>query len=264
MTTDRVYTKSHPAAPAGFFPTEAAGLQWLADAGGAPVVDVISVDEHRLVLRRLEHGRPDSESAHRFGRQLASTHRAGAQRFGALPPGAAGYWFGPLDQPIELAELESETFGEFYAEARLRPLRQMSLNAAAIGPDLAAEVDLLCEALREGHWDTYPDGSRVRPARVHGDLWAGNLLWTPEGGTLIDPAAHGGHPETDVAMLYLFGAPHLEEIIAGYARVAGLAQGWQERIALHQVFPLLVHALLFGGGYAQAARSAVQSALRGS
>jgi fructosamine-3-kinase len=88
-----------------------------------------------------------------------------------------------------------------------------------------------------------------RPARLHGDLWSGNVMWTAEGATLIDPAAHGGHRETDLALLALFGAPHLEEVRRGYEEVRPLDDGWRQRVDLHQLHCLLVHALVFGGGY---------------
>ncbi len=87
------------------------------------------------------------------------------------------------------------------------------------------------------------------PARLHGDLWAGNIIWTREGPVLIDPAAHGGHAETDLAMLLLFTAPHIARIIAAYDEAAPLADGWQERVGLHQLFPVMVHAVVFGGDY---------------
>src|SRR5699024_5737497 len=246
------HVKTHAGAPAGFFPTEAAGLNWLAEAGGAQVVQVIDVDEHHLVLQRLDADRPDAEAARRFGRGLATTHSAGAPAFGSLPPGAPGYWFGPLSDPIELPTEESNSFGAFYAEDRLRPLVRMCTETGAIGGQLAEDVERLCTRLNEGEWDTYPDGSAVQPARIHGDLWSGNLMWTTSGAVLIEPAACGGHPEADLAMLALFGAPHLEEIFSAYGEATTLPEGWRERIGLHQVFPLLVHALLFGGGYAAA------------
>jgi fructosamine-3-kinase len=78
---------------------------------------------------------------------------------------------------------------------------------------------------------------------------------------VIDPAAHGGHRETDLAMLALFGCPHLDRVLAAYQEVTPLADGWTERVALHQLFPLLVHTELFGGGYAGQAVAAARTAL---
>ena len=66
---------------------------------------------------------------------------------------------------------------------------------------------------------------------------------------VIDPAAHGGHREVDLAMLHLFGLPHLPRVMQAYDEAHPLADGWEDRLALHQLFPLLVHACMFGGGY---------------
>ncbi len=96
---------------------------------------------------------------------------------------------------------------------------------------------------------------------VHGDLWSGNVMWQPDGAVLIDPAAHGGHPESDLAMLHLFGTPQLPRIVAGYESVRPLPSDWRSRIALHQVLPLLVHAAMFGAGYGAQAADAARTAL---
>src|SRR5690606_19836796 len=92
-------------------------------------------------------------------------------------------------------------------------------------------------------------GEPEPPARIHGDLWSGNLLWSGGRVVLIDPAAHGGHRETDLAMLALFGAPYLDRILGAYQEEWPLADGWRERVPLHQLHPLLVHVVLFGGVY---------------
>jgi fructosamine-3-kinase len=102
------------------------------------------------------------------------------------------------------------------------------------------------------------------PARLHGDLWSGNVLWSGDGAWLVDPAAHGGHRETDLAMLALFGCPHLSIVLAAYDEAYPLADGWRRRVALHQLFPLLVHTVLFGGGYAEQTIAAARAALRGT
>ena len=86
-------------------------------------------------------------------------------------------------------------------------------------------------------------------------------MWTSDGVVLIDPAAHGGHRETDLAMLALFGCPFLDAVIDGYQQQRPLRAGWRQRICLHQLYPLLAHVVLLGGGYAALAGAAVRSAL---
>lgn len=87
------------------------------------------------------------------------------------------------------------------------------------------------------------------------------MIWTGEGAVLIDPAAHGGHRETDLAMLALFGFPFLEEALAGYQTVRRLRDGWRDRVDLHQLYPLLAHVVLFGGGYAGQVEAAARRVL---
>ena len=87
------------------------------------------------------------------------------------------------------------------------------------------------------------------------------MLWSRGRGWLIDPAAHGGHRETDLAMLALFGAPDLDRILAGYNDTVPLAAGWRSRIPLQQLHPLLVHACLFGASYREEVRTAARAAL---
>jgi fructosamine-3-kinase len=141
---------------------------------------------------------------------------------------------------------------EWYAEHRVLPYLRAAVDQGALREP--AVVEAVCERIGELAGPAEP------PARLHGDLWNGNVLWS--GGDrvwLIDPAAHGGHRETDLAMLQLFGCPHLERVVGAYHEVDPLADGWRERIALHQLFPLLVHTVLFGGGYGAQAVAAARS-----
>jgi fructosamine-3-kinase len=246
--------KQEPAAPAGFFEAEAAGLRWLAeatDAGGARVVAVIDVAPGRIELERVGKARPSAQAARAFGAALARTHDAGAEAFGAPPAGWSGPGFiGKRPQPYA----HEASWGAFYARDRVLPFLGIAQQAGSVTDAEARDIREACARIAGGAFD---DGEP--PARIHGDLWNGNLLWDESGGVLIDPAAHGGRRETDLAMLELFGAPYLDEIVAGYERVHPLRPGRRERMPLHQLHPLAVHAAgygrAFGAEFAAAARA---------
>ncbi len=236
----------------GYVAWEAAGLRWLAAAPGAPVVEVLAVGPTHLDLARLTSASPSAAAARALGAGLARTHDAGAPAYGCGPEGYDGPgFFGPLTEPLPLALGEWATWGSMYAEARVAPMTRLARDRGVL--DDTAVLDRVCARLVDGDLDTDDV-----PARIHGDLWSGNVMWTPDGAVLIDPAAHGGHRETDLALLALFGAPHLEEVRTGYEEVHPLADGWRDRVALHQLHCLLVHAVLFGGGYAAQALAAAR------
>jgi fructosamine-3-kinase len=232
---------------------EAAGLRWLAASGTVQVPTVHGRDARRLVLDRVATGRPSPGAAERFGRELAALHASGARAFGAPPPG------GPEDAYIGLAPMRNVTgpdWPRWYAEHRVLPYLRRAVDDGTVSSAEAPVIERVCERL------TNLAGPAEPPARLHGDLWNGNVLWGADGHAwLIDPAAHGGHRETDLAMLHLFGCPHLDRILAAYQETTPLADGWRDRIGLHQLFPLLVHAVLFGRGYAEQALAAAESAL---
>ena len=242
------------AAP-GAVRAEAAGLRWLADAGTVRVPAVRGVDEHWLVTDHVRTGPPSARSAVRFGRDLAALHASGAPAFGAPPP------CGPRDAYIGLAPMRNVPAAEWpnwYAGQRVLPYLRRAVDAGTLQHTEATLVERVCERLPQ------LTGPAEPPARLHGDLWNGNVLWgADEHVWLIDPAAHGGHRETDLAMLHLFGCPHLPEVLDGYQEAAPLAPGWADRIGLHQLFPLLVHAVLFGRGYAEQALSVARATLAG-
>ena len=240
--------KTHHQAPDGFFDAEARGLAWLDEAhreGGVAVPEVLAHDHECLILRWIEPGKPTADAAAGFGAALARTHRAGAPAFGAESDGFIGR--------LPLPNRTAPTWAEFYATRRLLPYLKLARDRGAIGEDDAAAVEGVVRRL-EG---LVPDEP---PARLHGDLWNGNVLWALDGTCrVIDPAAHGGHREVDLAMLSLFGLPHLQRALDAYDEEHPLADGWRDRLGVHQLFPLLVHACLFGGGYgARAAETARQ------
>jgi fructosamine-3-kinase len=241
-----VKTRADPAARE--YAHEARGLRWLAEPGALRTPRVLEVARDYLVLEWVEPGRLDRAGAEELGRGLALTHAAGAARFGEgdgdgdEAEGTAS--FGSL----ELANDPAPDWPSFYAERRLRPLARIARERRALGEAGVRAVEDVCERLPELAGPAEP------PARLHGDLWSGNVIADTDARPwLIDPSAYGGHREVDLAMLALFGAPFQERILAAYQEVTPLGVGWEERVQLWQLAPLLVHAILFGASYRDAA-----------
>ncbi len=285
------FVKTRPDAAPGEYAAEAYGLRWLAQPGALRTPHVLEIAAEYLVLEWVDAGPLSAEGAEELGRGLALTHAAGAPAFGeapatgvAAPADEAVTGVAPADEAVTgvapadeavtgvapadeaitgvaaPADKATTGFGSlrlpndpepdwptFYAERRLRPLARVAQERGVLSPAGARAVETVCERLPE------LAGPPELPARLHGDLWSGNVMGDAEGRPwLIDPSAYGGHREVDLAMLRLFGAPS-ERIFAAYAEVAPLAEGWEERVQLWQLLPLLVHAALFGGSYQGAA-----------
>ena len=242
----RVFAKTHSAAPPHFFTTEPTGLAWLRAADAVAIPEALAVSDdppNHLVLEWISEGGPVRTTERDLGTALAALHRAGAPSFGRADRRTTGSR-GLPNEPCA-------TWAEFYATNRLLPLAKLSRDAGALPDTAIREMEQLA-----GRLDRF-GGTEEPPARLHGDLWAGNRLVDTEGHNwLIDPAAHGGHREFDLAMMRLFGG-FGDECFAAYAGVFPLADGWEERVPLHQIAPLVVHAIKFGGGYVGAATAAI-------
>jgi fructosamine-3-kinase len=242
----RVFAKTHPSAPPGFFTTEATGLSWLRDAGAVAVPEVLAVSDevpNRLVLEWIAVGRAGTGTERDLGVGLARMHRAGAPAFGREDRRTTGSR-GLPNEPCA-------SWAEFYAANRLLPLARLARDGGVLAASTIADLERLATRLTE--LDTGEP-----PARLHGDLWAGNRLVDVAGRSwLIDPAAHGGHREFDLAMMRLFGG-FGRECLATYAEEYPLQPGWEDRVALHQIAPLVVHAIKFGGGYVGSATAAIE------
>jgi fructosamine-3-kinase len=225
-----VFVKHHDDPPAGMFAAEARGLAWLTVPDGPRVPRVLAVGDTWLALEWLDGVRPPaSRFAPALGRALAALHAAGAPAFG-------------LDHDNFIAILPQDnrptaTWHELWIERRLRPL--------------VTRAD-------DSHWNARLDRLHARwaaiagpdepPSRLHGDLWSGNVHAHAGAPAVIDPAVYGGHREVDLAMLALFGGLD-DATVAGYHERFPLADGWRDRVPLWQLYPLLVHHVLFGGGY---------------
>ncbi|MDM4762590.1 fructosamine kinase family protein [Galbitalea sp. SE-J8] len=246
------FVKRSASAPAGFFEAEAAGLAWLAEAeecGGCRIARVESAAPDAIELERVTEGRATPAAARAFGAALARTHGAGAPGFG-WAPGDGPIFIGSREMPRTTAA----RWGEFYASGRVEPFLDIAVRAGSLRD--AGLVREACALVASGAFD-----DDAPPARIHGDLWNGNVLWAPDGVVLIDPAAHGGHGETDLAMLALFGCPYLETVIAGYEAVRPLRARWRERVPVHQLHPLAVHAAGHGPHYGVALEDAARRTL---
>ena len=257
---------------------EVAGLAWLAEASdpGAAVVPVLDHGATWLEEPRVVSVSPSAQDAEAFGRALAHTHAAGATHLGAAPDGYSGDgWMGEAhlslpERPSARGEAGGanradsdeatpassprESWGAFYARERIAPY----LDTRVFTASERHLIERLCERLDSGDLDhgqprlvadAIARREDVGAARTHGDLWNGNVMWTPGGAVLIDPAAQGGHAEEDLAALAVFGCPHYERILAAYNEASPLEDGWRERIALHQAHIIMIHCAVFGRTY---------------
>jgi fructosamine-3-kinase len=250
----RVFAKTHRSAPAGFFTTEAAGLEWLRAPRLLDVPEVLAVSDgdarvdvpNHLVLEWIHEGATGATTEADFGHALAALHGVGAPSFGREDRRTTGSR-GLPNEPCT-------TWVEFYATQRLLPLARLARESGALRGTVIADLERVAARLVE------LGGPPEPPARLHGDLWAGNRLVDTSGRSwLVDPAAHGGHREFDLAMMRLFGG-FGAACFAAYAEHSPLADGWQARVSLHQIAPLVVHAIKFGGGYVAAATEAIERA----
>ena len=236
-----LFVKTQSAALPGLFPDEARGLAWLAEANALRVPEVLLASEadHEgpacLVLAWIERGTRSQNYAEQLGSGLAQLHRTAAACFG-------------LDHDNYLASLRqdnarTERWGHFYADRRIAPLTQLAAQRGELPVALQRRIERLLVRIPDLVGDDEP------PARLHGDLWSGNVLCDASGApVLIDPAVYGGHREIDLAMMRLFGG-FSEAVFDAYHATWPLSPGHDERVPLYQLYPLLAHVNLFGSAY---------------
>jgi protein-ribulosamine 3-kinase len=245
-----VFLKTNAHAPPTMFATEARGLEFLRQAGALRIPEVLGVSPADggpsfLLLEFVRGAVPQGGFDEQLGRGLANLHRFGAPSFGF----GERNFIGRLLQDND----SRANWPEFYREQRLEPQLRGAIAGGRAPPGLRRQFDQLFYKLPELL------GDREAPARLHGDLWSGNVHVDEHGAPcLIDPAVYGGHREMDLAMMRLFGG-FSERVFAAYAEVFPLAHGHAERVQLCQLYPLLVHVNLFGGGYVRAVEQAIST-----
>ena len=245
-----VFLKTNAHAPLAMFAAEAHGLEFLEQARALRIPKVLAVSSERerpsfLLLEFIRPARRRRGFDDELGRGLARLHRAGAPSFGLDHPN----FIGRLPQ----ANLPQPTWAEFYRAQRLEPQLRLAVDSGRAPRSLGGDFERLFRRLPE------LVGEHEPPARLHGDLWGGNLHVDEQGAPcLIDPAAYGGHREMDLAMMQLFGG-FGARVFDAYAEAFPLAPGHAERVLLCQLYPLLVHVNLFGGGYVDSVRRALSA-----
>ncbi len=241
----RVFVKSNRDAPARMFEAEARGLDWLGQAGALRVPEVIARGPSFLALEHLRPGRRRPDFDERLGRGLAALHRASAPSFGLDHDNFIGR-LPQANQPLP-------TWPELYRERRLLPQLRLATDGRRASPTMRREFARLLPRLEDLVGPPEP------PARLHGDLWGGNVMVDEQGmPCLIDPAVYGGHREVDLAMMQLFGG-FGPRVFSAYHEAFPLAPGHEKRVSLYQLYFLMVHVNLFGGAYV----ASVEQALAG-
>lgn len=228
------------------FLKEAAGLSSLNNSKTVAVPEIIKTgiagEQQYLLLEWIEKGKPAKNFWDSFGQQLALLHQQPQEYFGWTTDN----YIGRLKQ----SNKRHGSWSDFYTECRIMPLVELLFNKQLFSRSDINAAGHFCNQL-----DTlFPV---EHPALLHGDLWSGNYSVTPEGGPIFfDPAVYYGHREMDLGMTQLFGGFDTR-FYEAYHEIYPLEPGWQKRLKLTEAWPLLVHAVLFGGMYIGKAREAI-------
>ena len=242
-----VFVKLAPVgAPGDMLAEEARSLRALRAAQSVRVPEVVQLRDRWLALEWLEPARGTKDSWSQLGSAVACLHQQRAPTFGW----DSDNYIGTLPQQNTV----SPSWSEFWRERRLRPQLDRARTRLPCGvagdcEDLLGQLDDLLEA-----------GDQEGASLLHGDLWSGNVHMSAAGPALIDPSTYYGHREVDLAMAALFGG-FPPEFFAAYEAAWPLRVGWERRRSIYQLYYLLVHVNLFGGGYVASAAACARAAL---
>lgn len=226
--------------PSGTYLCEANGLHELKKSEAIRVADVISVGENYLLTEYIGSGTPSIRFFERFARQLAQMHRHQHTTFGFYEDN----FIGVTPQHNTPTDAEKNDWSAFYFNKRLLFQYQLAERDKCVSPSLKAGFSQL-----ESRIPSILSGSEEPPTLLHGDLWAGNFLCTPQNeAVLIDPAVYYGHRESDLAMTKLFGG-FPPAFYRAYHEAYPLPEGWEYRENLYKLYHILNHLNLFGRGY---------------
>ena len=238
------FVKWNAQSPDSMFETESKGLQLLASAGTALQVPKVFIqDEGFLVLEWIDEGTAKQNTAYNFGVELAKLHKNSTKYFGL----DHNNFIGKLHQ----SNSAHSNWADFFAIERIEPQIKMGVESGTLTRSLLNDVQKLYAKLGA----IFPNEP---PALLHGDLWSGNYMFTKSGGTSIyDPAAYYGHREMDLAMTQLFGG-FPSDFYEGYNDQYPMQPGFDDRVTICNLYPILVHANLFGGSYSRQAENIIQ------
>ena len=242
----KLFIKTHSNPPPAFFLTESTGLRWLTESGTVNIPDVLGSSDSPpyLALQWIMQGSGRRSTESDFGRQLAALHAITQTSFGRSDGATTG--------SLAVPNKQHSQWSQFFASQRLIPLIDRAARSDALPVRDLRAVEKVTERLEDFNVPVEP------PSLLHGDLWAGNRLVDDQGRSwLIDPAVHCGHREFDLGMMALFGG-YGDDCFAAYHEVNPLVPGWESRLPLHQLAPLLVHAIKFGGSYVGAVRAVLK------
>lgn len=240
-----VFLKTKQKVDLDFYQAEANGLSALREAEHAlRLPKVLAIDcfqtQAFLVLEYLEEGNPSASFDSSLGQGLAQLHKNTSRKFGWEQDN----YIGALVQ----VNSPSTDWVEFYAQNRLEALFAKAYDKGLLTKGDRAALFALIKELDS----LIP---KEAPALIHGDLWSGNYLCDSDSNpVLIDPAVYYGHREMDLAMMHLFGG-FSPDIFRSYEEFKPLEPGFEDRLSIHQLYPLLVHLNLFGSSYLASCRA---------